>query len=63
MPKVYIKLASRESLELMAEHLAREIEAGQTHNAAGESLPDLLEQVFAQIPEAPRYEVEDRRRR
>ncbi len=63
MPKVYIKLASKETLELMADHLARMIDAGQTHNAEGEELRPLLDQVLAHIPEAPAYEIEDWRRR
>lgn len=63
MPKVYIKIASREFLEVMAEDLARQIDAGHTHNGEGEPLQHILDEVIAQIPEAPRYSVEDHRRR
>lgn len=63
MPKVYIKLASKEFLELMAEDLAAAIDAGQTHNAEGKPLHSILDEVLAQIPEAPPYFVENHRRR
>lgn len=66
MPKVDIsdiRDCSREFLEGMAKALARTIDAGQTRNAEGDDLRELLDAVVARIPDAPEYHIEHRRRR
>lgn len=54
--KVSIKDASRQFLEIMAVSLARDIDNG------AEDKREILEQVFDQIPRAPEYFIDDRRR-
>ena len=62
MPRVCIKDCSRQFLEGMAKSLARTIDSGTTHNGEGGDLRTLLEEVIAQIPDAPPYALEQRRR-
>lgn len=56
-----IRDASKGFLEGMAKSLARTIDAGQTTNADGKNLRELLEEVMAAIPDAPLYSVGNRR--
>jgi len=59
--RISIKDASRPFLEGMAKSLARTIDGGCTHNDEGLDLRVLLDDVIAQIPEAPDYFIDDRR--
>lgn len=63
MPKVCVKDASRSFLEGMAKSLSRTIDRGETHNADGVPLRDILNEVIEQIPNAPEYDIDQRRRR
>jgi hypothetical protein len=63
MMRVSIQDASRAFLEGMAKSLSRTIDAGVTHNEDGLPLQDLLNEVIEQIPLAPEYTIEHRRRR
>jgi hypothetical protein len=61
MAKVCIKDSSRSFLFGMAKSLARTIDKGETHNADGIPLRDILEDIFSKIPDAPDYFIEHRR--
>ncbi len=65
MPKITtndLRDCSRDFLQGMAKSLARTIDAGRTHNDEGLALRTLLDEVVAQIPDAPEYPIEHRRR-
>lgn len=62
MRRLCIKDASKASLEGIAKSLARTIDAGRTHNDEGLDLRILLDDVIAQIPDAPDYWIDDGRR-
>lgn len=63
MTRVDLKDCSRPFLEGMAKAIARTIDAGTTHNEEGYPLDKLLNEIFAQIPEATDYPVDQRSRR
>jgi hypothetical protein len=61
--RVCIQDASRGFLEGMAKSLARTIDGGQTQNADGADLRDLLDQVIRQIPQVTEYPIQHRKGR
>lgn len=63
MPRgFHVEDCSRIFLEGVAKSLARTIDTGETHNSEGLDLRVLLDDVIAQIPHAPEYEIDHRER-